>query len=131
VKDASIAVRAYRVSASSIGGQTVGEIRGKAPRVSIEAVRRADRWIVPDNALTLEPGDEVVVGAPLEAQIRVREALGPELPDAEARSGCRFARLTSSSAATKRLAGPFPAFSRQPVRASTPMPCFVLERNCP
>lgn len=86
VADASIAVRSYQVAASSIGGHTVGEIRGKAPRISIELVRRADRWLTPDDTLALEPGDEVVVGAPLAAQLRVREALGPELPDAEARS---------------------------------------------
>ena len=84
--DTSIAVRTYEVAAASIGGRTVGEIRGKAPRVSIETVRRESRWLVTDDTLTLEPGDEVVVSAPLAAQIRVREALGPELPDTEARS---------------------------------------------
>ena len=86
VTDASIAVRAYHVSATSIGGRTIADIRGRAPRISIELVRRADRWLTPDDALTLQPGDEVVVGAPLAAQVRVREALGPELPDTEARS---------------------------------------------
>jgi len=86
VEDPSIAVRAYQVSATSIGGRTVAEIRAKAPRVSIELVRRANRWIAPDDALALLPGDEVVVGAPLAAQVRVREALGPELPDTAARS---------------------------------------------
>jgi putative transport protein len=86
VADASIAVRAYQVAASSIGGRTVGEIRGRAPRVSIEAVRRGNGWLTPEDTLTLEPGDEVVVGAPLAAQVRVREALGPEVPDVEARS---------------------------------------------
>jgi len=86
VEDPSIAVRAYQVSATSIGGRTVAEIRAKAPRVSIELVRRANRWIAPDDALALLPGDEVVVGAPLTAQVRVREALGPELPDTDARS---------------------------------------------
>jgi putative transport protein len=86
VADTSIAVRTYQVAAASIGGRTIGEIRGKAPRVSIELVRRESRWLITDDALTLEPGDEVVVSAPLAAQIRVREALGPEVPDLEARS---------------------------------------------
>jgi putative transport protein len=86
VADASIAVRAYRVEAATIGGRTVAEIRARAPRVSIETVRRQDQWLTPDAALKLEPGDEVVVGAPLAAQVRVREALGPEIPDAEART---------------------------------------------
>jgi putative transport protein len=86
VADTSIAVRTYQVAASAIGGRTVGEIRGKAPRVSIELVRRENRWLATDDTLTLEAGDEVVVSAPLAAQIRVREALGPELPDTEARS---------------------------------------------
>jgi putative transport protein len=36
--------------------------------------------------LKLLPGDEVVIAAPLDAQVRAREALGPEIPDAEARS---------------------------------------------
>jgi putative transport protein len=86
VMDVSIAVRAYQVSATSIGGRTIGEIRGKAPRISIELVKRADRWIPPEDSLALLPGDEVVVGAPLAAQVRVREALGPELADTDARS---------------------------------------------
>src|SRR5262245_20239649 len=86
VADASVAVRAYQVAAHTIGGRTVAEIRAQAPRVSIETVRRGDRWLTPDDTLKLEPGDEVVVGAPLTAQVRVREAHGPEIPDAEARS---------------------------------------------
>jgi putative transport protein len=86
VMDVSIAVRAYQVSATSIGGRTIGEIRGKAPRISVELVKRADRWIPPEDSLALLPGDEVVVGAPLAAQVRVREALGPELADTDARS---------------------------------------------
>ena len=86
VLDTSIAIRAYKVAASSIGGRTVGEIRQKAQRVSIELVRRNDRWLTPEDTLTLEPGDEVVVGAPLTAQVQVREALGPEVPDVEARA---------------------------------------------
>lgn len=86
VADVSVAVRAYRVEAATIGGRTVAEIRAKAPRVSIETVRRENRWLTPDDTLTLEPGDEVVVDAPVAAQVRVREALGPEIPDVEARS---------------------------------------------
>jgi putative transport protein len=86
VADTSIAVRAYRAAAGTIGGKTVAEIRAKAPRVSIELVRRGNRWLTPDDTLKLEPDDEVVVAAPLSAQVRVREALGPEVPDAEARA---------------------------------------------
>ena len=86
VADTSIAVRTYQVAATSIGGRTIGEIRGKAPRVSIELVRRETRWLATDDTLTLKPGDEVVVSAPLAAQILVREALGPEVADTEARS---------------------------------------------
>jgi putative transport protein len=86
VADVSVAVRAYRVEAATIGGRTVAEIRSKAPRVSIETVRRENRWLTPDDTLTLKPGDEVVVDAPVAAQVRVREALGPEIPDVEARS---------------------------------------------
>jgi putative transport protein len=86
VADASVAVRAYRVAADTIGGRTVAEVRARAPRVSIETVRRDGRWLTPDDTLRLEPDDEVVVGGPLTAQVRVREALGPEIPDAEARA---------------------------------------------
>jgi hypothetical protein len=39
-----------------------------------------------DDATALQNGDEVVVSGPLAAQVRVREALGPELPDAKARA---------------------------------------------
>jgi len=85
-EDPSITVRTYQVSATTIGGRTVAEIRSKAPRVSIEVVRRDSEWITPDDTLIFEDGDEVVVGAPLQSQVRVREALGPELPDAEART---------------------------------------------
>src|SRR5262245_54973704 len=45
VADLSIAVRAYRVAAGTIGGRTVAEIRSRAPRVSIETVRRGARWL--------------------------------------------------------------------------------------
>jgi putative transport protein len=84
--DASIAVRSYQVAAATIGGRTVGEIRGRAPRVSIELVRRGGQWLTPEDGLKLDPGDVVVVAAPLPAQVRVREALGPEVPDTEARA---------------------------------------------
>jgi len=86
VADLSIAVRAYRVAAETIGGRTIAEIRAKAPRVAIESVRRGETWLTPDDTLRLEQGDEVVVNAPLAAQVRVRDALGPEIPDAEARA---------------------------------------------
>ncbi|HKE86803.1 MAG TPA: TrkA C-terminal domain-containing protein [Vicinamibacterales bacterium] len=91
VADTSVTVRAYRVPANAIAGRTlaghtIGELRSAAPRISIERVRRADRWLSPSNSTTLEVGDEVVVESPIEAQVRVRAALGPELPDVEARS---------------------------------------------
>lgn len=84
--DVSIAIRAYRVAAGNIGGVTIGELRARAPGGSIETVRRADQWLAPDDNLVLEPGDEVVVSAPIAGQVRAREALGPEIPDPEARS---------------------------------------------
>src|SRR5262245_44625005 len=86
VIDSSIAIRSYRVAAQTIGGRTVGEIRGRAPNVSIELLRRGEEWVTLDDATRLEADDEVVVAAPLAAQVRVREALGPEVPDVEARA---------------------------------------------
>ncbi len=86
VDDRSVAVRAYRVAENPIAGRTVAEIRARAPRVSIELVRRGEEWLTPEDGLQLQPGDEVVVGAPLPTQVLVREALGPEVPDTEARS---------------------------------------------
>lgn len=86
VVDTSIAIRSYRVSRETIGGHTIEQIRAKAPRISIEMVRRGERWITPDDKMKLEAGDEVVVAAPLTAQVKVREALGPEIPDTEARA---------------------------------------------
>ena len=41
VADLGIAVRSYRVAADTISGRTVGEVRRRAPRVTIELVRRA------------------------------------------------------------------------------------------
>jgi putative transport protein len=83
--DASIAVRAYRVP-ETIAGKTVGDVRKAAPGIAIELVRRGTEWLALDNATALAAGDEVVISAPLDKQVRVREALGPEVPDAEARA---------------------------------------------
>ncbi len=84
--DTSVAVRAYRVPDGSIAGKTLGEIRKKAPGIAIELVRRGKDWLTIDDATALAAGDEVVVSAPVEKQIKVREMLGPEVPDAEARA---------------------------------------------
>ncbi len=84
--DPSIAVRAYRVSEETLGGKTIGELRKTAPGIAIELVRRGTEWLTLDDATALATGDEVVVSAPLEKQVRVREVLGPEVPDAEARA---------------------------------------------
>jgi putative transport protein len=83
--DLAVAVRAYRAPAA-IAGKTIADIKNRAPRVAIELVRRRDRWVTPTDATSLDAGDELVISAPLSAQVRVREALGPELPDAEARA---------------------------------------------
>ena len=85
VADRSIAVRTYRVAASTIGGHTIAQIRARAPTVSIETVRRGDQWLPPDDTLSLEDGDTVAVSGSLSDQVKVREVLGPEVPDAEAR----------------------------------------------
>lgn len=84
--DPSIAVRAYRVSDKTLAGKTIGEIRKAAPGVAIELVRRDQEWLTLDDGTRLAAGDEVVVSAPIDKQIRVREVLGPEVPDAEARA---------------------------------------------
>ena len=84
--DTTIAVRAYRVFESTLAGKTIGDVRRKAPGVAIELVRRGTDWLTLDEGTTLVAGDEVVVSAPVDKQIRVREALGPEVPDAEARA---------------------------------------------
>jgi putative transport protein len=61
----------------------VGDIRAGL-RVSLGLVRRDGEW----DSRRRHPaeGDQVVVVAPIAAHVRVREALGPELPDAEARA---------------------------------------------
>jgi hypothetical protein len=38
---------------------------------SNNSISRGDRWLVPDDASTFEPDDEIVVAAPLAAQARV------------------------------------------------------------
>lgn len=86
INDRSIAVRAYRLARDRVAGHTIGEIRAKAPRVAVELVRRGGKWLELTASTKLEAGDEVVVAAPLAAHALVREALGPELDDAEART---------------------------------------------
>jgi putative transport protein len=84
--DASIAVRAYRVPDKTFAGRTIGDVRKAAPGIAIELVRRGTEWLALDDTTALAAGDEVVISAPVEKQVRVREVLGPEVPDAEARA---------------------------------------------
>jgi putative transport protein len=84
--DSSIAMRAYRVADGNLPGKTIGDIRKAAPGIAIELVRRGTGWLRLDDATPLAAGDEVVISAPIEKQIRVREVLGPEVPDSEARA---------------------------------------------
>ena len=67
-------------------GKTIGDIRKAAPGIAIELVRHGNDWLALDEATALVPGDEVVISAPVDRQVRVREVLGPEVPDAEARA---------------------------------------------
>ena len=84
--DAAIAVRAYRVPESGLAGRTIGDVGKAAPGVAIELVRRGTDWIALDKTTALAAGDEVVISGPVDKHVRVREVLGPELPDAEARA---------------------------------------------
>lgn len=84
--DLSVAVRAYRVPKDRVAGKTIADIRKEAPGISLELVRRQSVWLAFDEETVLEAGDELVISAPLEKQVKVREALGPEVPDAEARA---------------------------------------------
>jgi len=84
--DLTVAVRAYRVTERSLAGKTLGDVRKAAPGVAIELVRRGSGWLQLDDATALATDDEVVISAPVEKQVRVREVLGPEVPDAEARA---------------------------------------------
>jgi putative transport protein len=83
--DRSITVRSYHVS-DALAGHTVADVRSRAPRVTVELVRRGTEWIAIGDDTRFEPGDQVTVSAPLASQVRVREALGPEVPDTEARA---------------------------------------------
>jgi putative transport protein len=84
VDDPSVAVRAYRLD-NSVVGWDLDKLRTAAPRVSIERVKRGDSWLHPTGTTVLEHGDELVVAAPLVAHIRIRDLVGPELADTEAR----------------------------------------------
>lgn len=84
--DTSITVRAYRVPDGNLPGKTIGDIRKAAPGVAIELVRRGNGWLHLNDDTPLAVADEVVISAPIEKQIRVREVLGPEVPDSEARA---------------------------------------------
>ena len=76
----------YRVSESGMAGRTIGDVGKAAPGVAIELVRRGTEWVALDETTALAAGDEVVISGPVDKQVRVREVLGPELPDAEARA---------------------------------------------
>ncbi len=84
--DPSITVRAYRVPEGKLEGKTIGDVRKAAPGIAIELVRRGTEWLHLDDTTPLTAGDEVVISAPVDKQIRVREVLGTEVPDAEARA---------------------------------------------
>jgi putative transport protein len=84
--DSSVAVRAYRVPEGEFQGMTIGDVRQAAPGIGIELVRRGTDWLVLDDTTALATGDEVVISAPVDTQVHVREVLGPEVPDAEARA---------------------------------------------
>ena len=79
-------MRAYRVPEGKLAGTTIGDLRKAAPGIAIELVRRGTDWLVLDDATALAAGDEVAISAPVDKQVRVREVLGPEVPDAEARA---------------------------------------------
>ncbi len=86
--DRAVAVRVYRVTAASAAGKSLADIKLRAPRVSIDRIRRAGQWLTPDESekTTLALGDELVVEAPLAAHVQARDVLGPELADAHARA---------------------------------------------
>jgi putative transport protein len=84
--DASIAMRAYRVPEGKLSGKTIGDIRNAAPGIAIELVRRGTEWLTLDDTTALAAGDEVVISAPVEKQVKARAVLGPEVPDSEARA---------------------------------------------
>ena len=70
-----------------IGGRTVREVRSRGPaRVPSSWCAGPISWLTPGTTPALEAGDQVVVSAPLASHVRVREALGPEVPDTEARA---------------------------------------------
>jgi putative transport protein len=84
--DSSVAVRAYRVPEGKGTGKTIGDLRKTAPGIAIELVRRGTGWLHLDDGTALAAGDEVVIAAPVDKQVKLREMLGPEVPDAEARA---------------------------------------------
>jgi putative transport protein len=84
--DAAIALRAYRVPEGRLEGRTIGDLRTAAPGIGIELVRRGTDWLALDDATALAVGDEVAISAPIETHVRIREMLGPEVPDTEARA---------------------------------------------
>lgn len=84
--DAGVAMRAYRVPEGELAGKTIGDLRKRAPGIAIELVRRGTAWLQLEDATALVAGDEVVISAPVDRQVKVREVLGPEVPDAEARA---------------------------------------------
>ncbi len=86
VRDLSMTVRAYRVTSREVEGRTLADVKKAGPHVDLVQIRRGGDWIELDSTTALAQGDEIVIVAPLTTHIKVREIVGPELPDTEARA---------------------------------------------
>jgi putative transport protein len=86
IEDASVAVRAFQVTADEAVGMTLGAIHRHAPRTEIARIRRGGDWLELADDTALAANDEIVVVGRLKALVRVRELIGPELADDAARN---------------------------------------------
>ena len=74
-----IDIRAYRLQNPRVEGKTVGSLAKVYPLVTVEKVRRDGRLLPVSNTLVLSVGDEIALGAPLDAQLRGETEVGPEI----------------------------------------------------
>ena len=123
-------MRAYRVPRADIAGKTIGDVRKRAPGVAIELVRRGTEWLALDDSTTLAAGDEVVISAPVDKQVRVREVLGPEVPDAEARALSQMHTVDVVIGQDEAAGRSLPELSRSSALGCFRMRCFASASNC-
>ena len=93
-------------------------------------MRRGTEWLAVDDGTTLAAGDEIVISAPVDKQIRVREVLGPEVADVEARALSQMHTVDVVISRDEAAGGSLPELLTSSAAGCFRMPCFASESSC-